>query len=160
MKTLLIKIVIGLLVCLCCPMSSAAQYSTTLVNSYSPQTILMAINHYRRQQGLSPLELNFIISEEAKIHSMDMAEKKVPFGHDGFYGRVKRLARQFPHSYGIAENVAYTYSDDHDVVKLWLNSPGHRKNIEGNYNLTGIGIAHDKTGKIYVTQIFLRQDKK
>jgi len=41
-------------------------------------------------------------------------------------------------------------------VDGWLNSPGHKKNIEGNFTLTGIGYARDHKGNIYFTQIFSR----
>jgi uncharacterized protein YkwD len=45
----------------------------------------------------------------------------------------------------------------HKVVDGWLHSPGHKKNIEGDYNFTGIGVSKDKNGRIYYTQIFLRK---
>jgi uncharacterized protein YkwD len=43
-----------------------------------------------------------------------------------------------------------------EVVDGWLKSPGHKRNIEGDFTLTGIGIASDKQGNIYFTQIFSR----
>ncbi|WP_231590801.1 CAP domain-containing protein [Hymenobacter terrenus] len=43
-----------------------------------------------------------------------------------------------------------------DFVNGWLNSPGHRANIEGNFTRTGIGVATSSTGRIYSTQIFIR----
>jgi uncharacterized protein YkwD len=43
-----------------------------------------------------------------------------------------------------------------EVVNGWLKSPGHKKNIEGNFVLTGIGYARSKKGDIYFTQIFSR----
>ena len=43
------------------------------------------------------------------------------------------------------------------VVNMWLNSDGHRKNIEGNYNLTGIGVVKGKDGALYFTQIFVNK---
>lgn len=119
------------------------------------QDILNEVNAYRQQHGLSPLKLNAAISAEAQQHSQEMADNKVPFGHDGFYQRSDRLRRIFPESNGAAENVAYQYNNHHDVVSLWINSSGHRRNIEGNYNLTGIGIASDRRGRVYFTQMFL-----
>ena len=59
---------------------------------------------------------------------------------------------------GIAENVGYNmgYSDPAGrVVERWLNSPGHKKNIEGNYNLTGIGVIQADQVTYYFTQIFV-----
>lgn len=55
-----------------------------------------------------------------------------------------------------AENVAYGQLSAKEVVKGWLNSPGHKKkNIEDNYTLTGIGVYTDKKGVIFFTQIFV-----
>lgn len=114
------------------------------------------INAYRVKHGLSQLENSDAISTEAKRHSLDMANHTIPFGHDGFDQRMHKLFGQFKQSRGIAENVAYTSEEAESVVQQWLKSSGHRENIEGNYNMTGIGIAHDKNGLVYVTQIFLR----
>ncbi|WP_298627128.1 CAP domain-containing protein [uncultured Legionella sp.] len=118
--------------------------------------ILFYINEYRQQHGLTPLKMDNRIVKEAKQHSMDMATHKMGFGHKYFHQRIDRLHSQIKDSNAGAENVAYNYKDAQDVVKNWLRSPGHKRNIDGNYNLTGIGIARDKHGKIYFTQIFLK----
>ncbi len=118
--------------------------------------ILVHINEYRKQHGLSPLTMDNRIVKEAKNHSIDMAHHTMPFGHKYFKSRIDRLHDQIKNSGAGAENVAYNYKDAQDVVKNWVRSPGHRRNIEGNYNLTGIGIARDSKGKIYFTQIFLK----
>lgn len=118
--------------------------------------ILVHINEYRQKHGLSPLKMDNNIVKEAKNHSLDMANHTMSFGHKYFKSRIDRLHAEIPNSNAGAENVAYNYKDAQDVVKNWVRSPGHRRNIEGNYNLTGIGIARDQKGKIYFTQIFLR----
>lgn len=126
-------------------------------NAIEQKAIFNAINAYRVQHGLSALKLNSEISAAAEQHSQDMADKHVPFGHEGFRSRIRTLFREFNHPRGAAENVAYIYGGDTmDVVDMWLHSSGHRRNIEGSFNLTGIGIAHDSQGRVYVTQIFLR----
>ena len=86
-----------------------------------------------------------------------MATKRVPFGHAGFDQRIDALLDNIKGSDAAAENVAYGPKSAEDVVKMWLNSSGHRKNIEGNFNLTGIGIAQDKDGRPYCTQIFINR---
>lgn len=120
------------------------------------QIVLDQINHYRIEKNLQPLQLNSQISKEAEAHSRQMAEKRIPLGHDGFKERVNRLSNYFHQSVKAAENVAYNNKAAEVSVNQWLNSRGHRKNIEGNYNLTGIGIAYDKKGQVYVTQIFIK----
>ena len=118
--------------------------------------ILIHINEYRQKHGLSPLKMDNRIVKEAKNHSIDMANHTMTFGHKYFKSRIDRLHSQIKNSNAGAENVAYNYKDAQDVVNNWVRSPGHKRNIDGNYNLTGIGIARDKKGKIYFTQIFLR----
>ena len=118
--------------------------------------ILRDVNQYRQQHGLKKLTLKSAISSQAEKHSLEMAKHQVPFGHTGFMARVKAIYRHTDKPQGAAENVAYNYKDGHIVVKNWLKSPHHLANIRGHYNYTGIGIARDKNGKLYFTQIFLR----
>lgn len=124
-------------------------------NSYEKE-ILHYINAYRTQHHLTPLQLNSSISKEAARHSQALANRDVSFGHTGFNGRIKRLYKKISNCHGGAENIAYYKLDAKHLVAAWLASPGHRRNIKGHYNLTGIGIAHDKKkGWAYFTQIFI-----
>ena len=86
-----------------------------------------------------------------------MATGKVPFSHNGFEDRAKRIKAKLKNVTSWAENVAFGDKTARQVVDMWLNSPGHRKNIEGNYNLSGIGLSVDKTGNTFFTQIFILQ---
>lgn len=125
-------------------------------NQSIEHAVLVHINEYRQKHGLAPLKMDERISKEARHHSLDMANHKMPFGHNYFLKRISVLHTQIKNSGAGAENVAYNYKDGQDVVKNWLTSPGHKRNIDGNYNLTGIGVARDAQGKIYFTQIFLK----
>ena len=127
-------------------------------NASQEQTILSYVNQYRSTRNLKPLKMNALLFQEAQRHSQDMAKHRVPFGHEHFAARVKRLYSKIPVSRGAAENVAYNYKDLQVLVQGWIKSPGHQKNMVGNYNLTGIGIARDEHGKTYYTQIFLRSN--
>ncbi len=118
--------------------------------------ILYHINKYRILHGMSMFKMNDLITHEATIHSQDMAQHKMPFGHMKYEQRIGRLFKAIEHSNGGAENVAFNYKNAEIVVQEWLKSPGHRQNIRGNYNLTGIGIARDERGRIYYTQMFVR----
>ncbi len=123
--------------------------------------ILFYVNEYRSKQHLPPLKMSYKISMEATKHSRDMSNKAIPFGHAGFSGRIKRLYHAYKNCQGGAENVAYYKLDAKKLVAAWIASPGHRRNIRGNYNLTGIGIARTKkNGWANYTQIFLRCDSK
>ncbi|MBA2648955.1 MAG: CAP domain-containing protein [Legionella sp.] len=118
--------------------------------------VLVHINEYRAKHHLSPLTMDARLVQEAKNHSLDMAKHSIPFGHTYFNDRIKRLRTQIKSAGAGAENVAYNYKDANEVVKNWLLSPGHKTNIDGHYNLTGVGIARDERGKLYYTQIFMQ----
>lgn len=117
--------------------------------------ILQFVNEDRKQHDLRMLQMNSIESSLALKHSEDMAKGRVKFGHEGFNGRAKIIQKELG-GIEIGENVASGNMTAREVVDGWLNSPGHKKNIEGNFVLTGIGYARDKKGDIYFTQIFSR----
>lgn len=123
-------------------------------------SILVHINHYRQQHGKNPLRMDPKITTQAKQHSSDMANHKMSFGHQDFLKRIKTLHSQIKNSGAAAENVAYNYKNAEIVVQNWLKSPGHKANIDGNYDLTGIGVVRDAHGKLYFTQIFLKSGQK
>jgi uncharacterized protein YkwD len=114
------------------------------------------VNQYRASKNLSPLKWNDAIAAQARQHSANMASGQTAFGHDGFQGRVQGTGLDYQ---GAAENVAFNqgYSDPvGEAVKGWLASPGHLKNIEGNYDTAGIGVTQNAQGEIYFTQLFIR----
>jgi uncharacterized protein YkwD len=122
-------------------------------------SVLSYVNQYRARHHLPPLQMNALLSVEAQKHSANMSTHRIPFGHVGFNDRIKRLYRVIPNANGGSENVAEGKWDARQVVAGWMNSPGHRRNILGRYNLTGIGITKDNRGHIYYTQIFILKDK-
>lgn len=115
------------------------------------------INQYRSSLNLEPLSLHPQISQEALTHSQNMARQKVGFSHQGFTSRIEAIEKQISYR-SAAENVAYNQGNRDPVsqaVAGWLKSEGHRQNIIGNYNLTGIGVAKNRQGEYYFTQIFI-----
>jgi uncharacterized protein YkwD len=112
------------------------------------------INQYRRKKGLPALATDPVIEAEARRHTIAMASHRSPFGHDGFSYRSKVITSKIPGVTATAENVAYGSRSAKEVVDGWLRSPGHKKNIEGKYKLTGIGVARDENSRLYFTQIF------
>ena len=117
------------------------------------------VNEHRTSQGLKPLAFNSEISAIARHHSRNMASGRVGFSHGGFESRRKKIAG-FITQLGVGENVAMVPAGSSHVgavaVSNWLKSPGHRRNIEGAYELTGVGIAQGPTGAYFFTQLFVR----
>jgi uncharacterized protein YkwD len=118
--------------------------------------ILFFVNEFRRSKGLPVLQADSYISSVALGHSRDMLTGKSPFGHDGFRQRIDLIISRLGKLHVAAENVASGPMDAREVVDGWLHSPGHRRNIMGDFRLTGIGVAEKANGMIYFTQIFVR----
>jgi uncharacterized protein YkwD len=114
------------------------------------------VNHYRASQGLPALAWSEAIAAQARNHSQAMAQGQTGFGHGGFDERVTATRLRFSSA---AENVAYNqgYNNPVDVaVNGWIKSPGHKSNMEGDYNTAGIGVARNAQGEVYFTQVFIR----
>ena len=135
---------------------NAPVFAQSTNNTIQPEEILTYINQYRLSHGLAKLHMNPMVSQEASKHSADMAAHRVALGHQGFQQRIAYLKKKIQTTQGGAENVAYNYKTAKIVVEGWIHSPGHRHNILGHYNETGIGVVYDKSGKPYFTQLFLR----
>lgn len=147
------------------PLSPSKNPSDTLVSQNSNSSSLrdlevsveLKINQHRQSQGLSSLRSDQRISDQARAHSEAMAKGQVPLGHDGFEQRVKSTGILYTK---VAENVAVNqgHSDPAtQAVQSWLKSSGHRQNIEGSYDLTGVGVAKNSAGEYYFTQIFIKE---
>jgi uncharacterized protein YkwD len=105
---------------------------------------------------LKPLSLNTTESAVALQHSRNMATGKTPFGHQGLEARANTIRKKLGPVEATAENVAMGQMSAREVVDDWLSSPRHRRNIEGDFDITGVGCVKDKRGMTYFTQIFTR----
>lgn len=138
------------------PLSLSSPHVKTVMSDLEKE-VHQQVNQHRKNKNLPPLNLHPQISDQARIHSQNMAQGKVIFSHNGFKERVQAI--KLPYR-SVAENVAYNmgFTDpvSHAVIG-WIESPGHRQNMEGEFNLTGIGIAKNAQGEYYFTQIFMRK---
>jgi uncharacterized protein YkwD len=135
------------------PPAPAPPSPTTSDAAYDDQ-ILSLVNAHRRSIGKPALARNQVIWEQANGHSQDMASWKVPFGHDGFEARIAAIRAALGSGGAASENVAMGYRSAEAVVTAWLNSPGHRANIEGNATRTGVSAVKSSAGDWYYTQVF------
>lgn len=119
------------------------------------------INDYREEQGLQALVRNSDIDALAREHSANMASGAVEFGHDGFDDRFAAMLLMVPDGAASgAENVAYTGGVSYELIPArrktrWVDSDGHRHNIEGDFVTSGMGVAVGENGRYYFTQLFL-----
>lgn len=131
------------------------------LSSFSPAAstgvaddVLSATNQFRKSKGLPELQVTEELNAIAQQHSADMAKGLVVFGHSGFEKRNRMAVKSMKTISNFAENVAFGAATGKDAVNMWKNSDGHRKNMLGRYRYIGIGIATDKQGRIFYTQVF------
>jgi len=120
--------------------------------------LLSQMNKHRNKMGLTPLGRVKLLGQIAYGHSKSMARTK-HCDHRGFARRKRIIETKMGISY-IGENCfmypskRYGRRTAHALLRRWLRSPGHRRNIENSsYKRTGIGIVH-RGNYIYATQIF------
>jgi len=117
------------------------------------------INAYRVSAKKPPFESNEKVAKIARAHSRDMAKGKVGFDHDGLQERAALVGASIEIA-GLAENISRHDRSSGFVdaaLKKWLASPLHKKNIDGDYDLAGVGAAQDANGIVYFTQIFVKK---
>ncbi|HXH31321.1 MAG TPA: CAP domain-containing protein [Bacteriovoracaceae bacterium] len=113
------------------------------------------VNNHRLTKGLQPLDFEYDLNTIARTHSSNMASGKISFGHSGFSNRCSQGFQQLGGGTSCGENVAYGQATARAVFTSWMNSSGHRANIESRrYTHTGMGYKKNVNGVFYWTQIF------
>jgi uncharacterized protein YkwD len=121
--------------------------------------IVSLINQYRASKGLSQLTISSTLTASSVWKSLHMAGYGY-FAHDDPAPPVSRSAFQRAKDCGFSgtswgENIAAGYSTAQSAVNGWLNSPGHKANIEtAGFKTTGVGVATNSSGQLYWTQSF------
>ncbi len=117
--------------------------------------ILELLNAHRISIGLPTLSNHGVIKAVAFTHTDYMVEVD-NVSHDNFYQRKNSLMNNANAS-KVSENVAYAYSSAESVVNAWLNSDGHRQNIEGDFTDFDISAEQNANGQWYYTNIFMKR---
>lgn len=136
------------------PTHSALSSKEQLIHVQLAKKVLEHTNQYRASKGLPPLRWNQPIANICVNHSMNMAKGQIQFGHDGFKKRISLLS---PKPDSSAENIYMANMGENVVnacINAWIRSPGHEKNLVGNYTDCGIGLYKNAKGFWYFTQIF------
>jgi uncharacterized protein YkwD len=152
--------------CVCRSIADAIRKNATLLqifdNPYAPtedilaleNQVAQAINGHRGFIGKSALTFHADVSAIARVHSSDMAQNKVPLGHDGFEARIAE-ANRFVDGAIAAENTGMGFTSAVDVLQAWLDLADYRANIEADAPFAGIGIERVAKGPNYFTLLIL-----
>lgn len=116
------------------------------------------VNDYRARRNLRPLALNNGMSLEAQLHTEDMAQGRLPFGHFNMSQRCQNSRRALGGGNGCGEVVSRFYPNADGAFNGWLNSFNHRDQIEDpRFTHMGIGLAIDNGGMPYWTLLMLQK---
>jgi cysteine-rich secretory family protein len=110
------------------------------------QRFVQLINQSRGEAGLPPLSIDAQLVSGARIHSVEMAQQGTIFHNPG-------LAASVPDNWTrLGENVGMGGGVD-TLHQAFMNSPGHRANVLGDYDRVGIGITM-LGSVVFVTEVF------
>jgi uncharacterized YkwD family protein len=127
--------------------------TTSNLSAYE-QKVVDLTNQERAKNGLPALKVDLTLSKMAHEKSRDMSANGY-FSHTSpTYGSPFDMMKKYGISYRSAgENIAMGQRTPEEVVKAWMNSDGHRKNILSP-NYTYIGVGYVAQGN-YWTQEFI-----
>ena len=138
------------------PVASAPATQNAGSISNIEQQVLTLTNQERAKSGLKALSTDSALMNSAREKSADMSKNNY-FSHTSPtlgspFDQMKAKGIQYK---AAAENIAMGQQTANEVVKGWMESPGHRANImNGSY--THIGIGYDANGN-YWTQQFIQK---
>ena len=121
--------------------------------------VISLVNSERSKRRLPVLKTNIKLGKTARIKAEDMRNKNY-FSHiSPTYGSPFNMMQRFGISFTAAgENIAKGQRTPAEVMKSWMNSPGHRQNIlNPAYTDIGVGFAKDARGVTYWVQQFIRR---
>ena len=112
--------------------------------------VLAEVNALRRSHGLVPLRLSRQLSTAAQAHSNTMARRGF-FRHESadgspFWQRVRRFYGSDGYGrWSVGENLLWSSPnvDARGAVRMWLNSPSHRRTLlTAEWREIGLGAVH------------------
>lgn len=132
------------------PLPTTMDYSREASCSESMEReAVRLINDSRRDNGLPPLRGDLQLEWAAREHSLRMASDR-EMSHQNWL-KTLRLSG-FPGRYR-AQNVAWNQESAEEVVRDWLESTEHRRNILNPYfRFTAVGCVRTRDGEIWWTE--------
>lgn len=107
------------------------------------QTMLCLVNHARQARGLAPLQTPRSLTKAADRKSGDVIRCD-EFSHEACGREFTYWMNRFGYNGCYeGENLAWgsgPYATPISIFRLWMHSQGHRENILGPYQDTGLGL--------------------
>lgn len=121
--------------------------------------VLELVNEQRLLADVQPLEWDEQVAGLARIKSADMAATGQLSHTSEQLGSPFKMLRDNGVPYKTAsENIARGQRSAQEVVDAWMASTGHRESmLNPSFTHMGMGIAADAKGRLYWTQLLLKQ---
>ncbi len=133
-----------LLVALACAPAVGQAAGEASYSGTSENRVLVLLNDIRHEHGLSSFVASRALRAAAREHSADMLARGY-FEHDGPSESFDKRIRRFLESPLVGENIAWgtgRHSSPESIVRLWMNSPPHRRIIlMPTLHRVGLGVA-------------------
>lgn len=117
--------------------------------------LLDIVNSHRSALGYSSLSFSAVAYEYANNHT-DYMIAQGGLSHDNFSSRASNIALEVEAEL-VAENVAKDYANASEAFNGWLNSPDHKKTMEGSFTHTAVSVKKSASGVYYYTQLFFKK---
>jgi len=117
--------------------------------------LLNIVNSHRSALGYTSLSFSAVAYEYANKHT-DYMIAQGGLSHDNFSSRASNIALEVEAEF-VAENVAKDYPNASEAFNGWLNSPDHKKTMEGDFTHTAVTVKKSASGVYYYTQLFFKK---
>lgn len=126
-----------------------------IVLSETENAVLEKTNAERKAAGIPPLAIDAKLLQAARSHSANMA-KQEKLEHTLDEKTVADRVRATGYGYSrVGENIAHNQETPAEVLKDWMESEGHKKNIlNADFTHIGVAVATNAKGERYWTQVF------
>ena len=147
------------------PIALALALACGAVSMAAPQpdpaaSVVTLTNHERAREKRPPLAANARLMKAAQLHADQMARAgRLDHELRGVrYPRAEDRLKAAGYAWqGWAENIASGQPTPVEVLRSWMKSKPHRKNIlEPSMREIGVGVATDRSGRLYWVQLFGR----
>jgi uncharacterized protein YkwD len=114
------------------------------------EAVVKAHNRFRAEAKLPALVVSRKLQAAAELHAKDMAARN-KMTHKGSDGKsvVDRVTAEGYRFRKAGENIAVGRFNVERLMKGWIESPPHKRNILGNFSQIGVAYATAEDGKRY-----------
>lgn len=118
----------------------------TIHNDYVSEDVLWnRVQNWRVQTGLPKYIINYDL---CIIADMRVEEIKKEFNHDGFFDHSPEYL-YYSNMSELAENLVKNYPDEDTMLSKWLDSEGHRRNLQDGYTYSCIRCSENHCVQIF-----------